>query len=763
MGANSSTSIVNNKVDIANVQNANTKMVQNVLAIWLDINITEDSKHCQNTIAHLRKLVHTVKTFTNEADCMKFIEEVKNEKVCMVTSGSLGRNVMPRIHDISQVNSIFIFCVNRQFHEQWAKNWPKVKGVYSNMKLMCNDLKQSIDDCEQDAIGFSLVPKETDVSTVNLNQLDSMFVYTQIIKEILLLSKFDREEFLNFIEYCRDIFDHGSEEELNNISFFEQNYPKKAPIWWYTWDSFLRPMLNRSLRLSDADVIIKMGFFIGDLCRQIDDLYQQQLTSDHGQQFTVYRGQSMSKIDFEKVAATKDGLISFNNFLFTSASEDISIGFAQHALRSADMVGVLFTMHIDPTQSTASFASVIEVDAYKDEQNEILFSMHTVFRIRTIEQMNDNSRLFRVHLELVTDNDRDFQILTKRIHEETCPDEKGWSRFGSVLLKFGKAKQAEEIYIILLQQETQENKTGWHFNHLGQCQQEQGEYHKAIRLYEKSIETYQKHLPNDLGLVSTYQNIGMLYYKLGDFKKALSFSETALALQQQLLSSKHLDLVKSYHNIGLIYQHMGEYEKALSYYEACLAIQQKLFDSRHHDLISSYNNIGSMHFNMQNYPEALSSFENALTIKEQSLSVNHRSLASSHNNIGSVYFRMGEYAKALSSFEKAVKIKQQSDHPDLAKSYNNIASVYFIMKKYDKALSFYEQALAIQKQSLPSNHPDLATSYSNIGLLHEILEHYAEAYVYHEKAVKIGEQSLPENHPKLKHWKNQLNRLKTKS
>jgi len=756
MGANSSTSIVNNKVDIANVQNANTKMVQNVLAIWLDINITEDSKHCQNTIAHLRKLVHTVKTFTNEADCMKFIEEVKNEKVCMVTSGSLGRNVMPRIHDISQVNSIFIFCVNRQFHEQWAKNWPKVKGVYSNMKLMCNDLKQSIDDCEQDAIGFSLVPKETDVSTVNLNQLDSMFVYTQIIKEILLLSKFDREEFLNFIEYCRDIFDHGSEEELNNISFFEQNYPKKAPIWWYTWDSFLRPMLNRSLRLSDADVIIKMGFFIGDLCRQIDDLYQQQLTSDHGQQFTVYRGQSMSKIDFEKVAATKDGLISFNNFLFTSASEDISIGFAQHALRSADMVGVLFTMHIDPTQSTASFASVIEVDAYKDEQNEILFSMHTVFRIRTIEQMNDNSRLFRVHLELVTDNDRDFQILTKRIHEETCPDEKGWSRFGSVLLKFGKAKQAEEIYIILLQQETQENKTGWHFNHLGQCQQ-------AIRLYEKSIETYQKHLPNDLGLVSTYQNIGMLYYKLGDFKKALSFSETALALQQQLLSSKHLDLVKSYHNIGLIYQHMGEYEKALSYYEACLAIQQKLLDSRHHDLISSYNNIGSMHFNMQNYPEALSSFENALTIKEQSLSVNHRSLASSHNNIGSVYFRMGEYAKALSSFEKAVKIKQQSDHPDLAKSYNNIASVYFIMKKYDKALSFYEQALAIQKQSLPSNHPDLATSYSNIGLLHEILEHYAEAYVYHEKAVKIGEQSLPENHPKLKHWKNQLNRLKTKS
>jgi hypothetical protein len=62
-------------------------------------------------------------------------------------------------------------------------------------------------------------------------------------------------------------------------------------------------MLNRALRLMNVDIIIKMGFFI-----------------DHhsANSFTVYRGQDMSKVDFEQMVKTKGGLISFNNFLSTS-------------------------------------------------------------------------------------------------------------------------------------------------------------------------------------------------------------------------------------------------------------------------------------------------------------------------------------------------------------------------------------------------------------------------------------------------------------
>ncbi len=49
----------------------------------------------------------------------------------------------------------------------------------------------------------------------------------------------------------------------------------------YTYECFfLYPMLNRTLSLMDLDIIIKIGFFIGDLYRHIEWLYWEPF---HGQ------------------------------------------------------------------------------------------------------------------------------------------------------------------------------------------------------------------------------------------------------------------------------------------------------------------------------------------------------------------------------------------------------------------------------------------------------------------------------------------------
>ena len=182
-------------------------------------------------------------------------------------------------------------------------------------------------------------------------------------------------------------------------------------------------MLNRALRLMDADLIIKLGFFIGDLHRQIQQLHQEQFGDpSSNQHFTVYRGQGMAKDDFEKMAATKGGLLSFNCFLSTSKDDKISLGFAERGAANPDTVGVLFVMTIDPALSSTPFASIVEVAYFGDEEEEVLFSMHTVFRIGKITPMGGNGRLFRVELMLTSDKDNDLRQLTDRIREETFPD-----------------------------------------------------------------------------------------------------------------------------------------------------------------------------------------------------------------------------------------------------------------------------------------------------------------------------------------------------
>jgi hypothetical protein len=180
------------------------QMVQNVLLIWLDKNIDENSADCRNTITQLRRAVNTINIFSNDYQCIQFLETIDNEKVCMIISGSLGQHIVPRVHNMSQVDSIFIFCGNKEYHEQWVKEWFKIKGVFTEITSICEALKQAAQQCEQNAISISFMANSGDNSKKNLDQLDPSFMYTQLLKEILLAIKFEPKHFTQFIEYCRD-------------------------------------------------------------------------------------------------------------------------------------------------------------------------------------------------------------------------------------------------------------------------------------------------------------------------------------------------------------------------------------------------------------------------------------------------------------------------------------------------------------------------------------------------------------------------------
>jgi hypothetical protein len=123
--------------DATRYQRVNIKIVQNVLFIWLDSNINDNNDDCRNTVSQLRHIVNDVNTFINGEECIEFINNMNEEKACMVISGSLGEHMVPRIHNMSQVDSIFIFCGNKKRHEQWVKDWSKVKGVFTHI---CTDL-----------------------------------------------------------------------------------------------------------------------------------------------------------------------------------------------------------------------------------------------------------------------------------------------------------------------------------------------------------------------------------------------------------------------------------------------------------------------------------------------------------------------------------------------------------------------------------------------------------------------------------------------
>ncbi|CAM4847838.1 unnamed protein product, partial [Rotaria magnacalcarata] len=384
----------------------------------------------------------------------------------------------------------------------------------------------------------------------------------------------------------------------------------------YTCKIFLYGILNRGLRSLDTEAMSKLGFFIRSLHRQLEQLHQEQ-SENFKKSFTVYRGQGMSKEDFQSLLDSKGGLLSFNNFLSTSMEPKVGMKFVERTMKNnQDIVGVIFIMIIDQSKistSNTSFAMIDEHSAIPSEQ-EILFTMHTVFRVVEIKQTAKNNRLWEVHLAITDDNDPQLAGLTDCIKEEVRGST-GWRRMGQLMLKVGHFNQAEELYNELLENASTDSDRAHIYHMLGYLKDDQRKYPEAAKFYEKSLEIKRKILPEDgASLASTYGNIGRVYNNMGEYSKAFEFYEKDLEITKISLPPNHPDLATSYNNIGSVYRNMGEYSNALEFYDK------------------------------------------ANKINHQSLPANHPHIASDYNNIGLVYKNMGEYSKALEFYDKANKI-----------------------------------------------------------------------------------------------------------
>jgi hypothetical protein len=272
------------------------RIVQNFLLIWLDSNIDESKDDCQKILKQLRSIINTIYIFTNSDQCIHFLNQINHEKIFMIVSGALAQSIISHIHEKSQLDAIYIFCGNKARHEQWTKEWSKIKSVHTQITSILEDLQKAVKQCNQDSIPLSFV-SSTNTSSQNLDQLEPSFMYTQIFKEILFELEYNEQCFEELVNYCREQYD-GNIDELNIINQFARDYRPDSSIWWYTRECFTYQMLNRALRTLESDIIMKMGFFIRDLHHQIEKLHAEQFGKDQEKIFTVYRGQGLSIQDF---------------------------------------------------------------------------------------------------------------------------------------------------------------------------------------------------------------------------------------------------------------------------------------------------------------------------------------------------------------------------------------------------------------------------------------------------------------------------------
>ena len=209
------------------------KTVQNFLLIWLDANIESVSEDSQNTLQNLRSVVNDINLFSDPDECFAFLKDVRIEKAFVITSGFLGNEIVPLIHPMAEVDTIYIFCGDKRRHKEWTKEWSKIMGVHTRIAPICEALQLAVKQCNQDSIAISFSElQKVGTTGENLDLLEPSFMYTQLFKNALLHMHHEPEALQDLVRYCADKY-AGNTYELKLIQEFGRDYHPETAIWWY--------------------------------------------------------------------------------------------------------------------------------------------------------------------------------------------------------------------------------------------------------------------------------------------------------------------------------------------------------------------------------------------------------------------------------------------------------------------------------------------------------------------------------------------------
>jgi tetratricopeptide (TPR) repeat protein len=310
----------------------------------------------------------------------------------------------------------------------------------------------------------------------------------------------------------------------------------------------------------------------------------------------------------------------------------------------------------------------------------------------------------------------------------------------SSLRIWGHIERARQLNQETLEQASDERTRALAILNLGIIEQGQGNYDKALSMYEESRKIAMR-IGDVAGVSNSYLHIGNTYYLRGKYDKALSMYEESRKIAVRIEDMAGVS--KSYHQIGMIYQKRGEYDKAFSKYEESRKIKERIGDVA--GVSRSLGQIGNIYYLRREYNMALIMYEESRKIAESIGDV--AGISNIYHNIGMIYQDLGEHEKALSMYEESRRIAESiGDVAGVSNIYYQIGVFYHERGEYDKAFSIYEESRKIKKSI--GDVAGLALCYGQMGVLSEEKGNYEDAFEYTFKAFSILNQ-IRSSHVKL--------------
>ncbi|CAF1059361.1 unnamed protein product [Didymodactylos carnosus] len=640
---NATTTTSDTQVTVFNRERVNLESHQ---LIWLDHNVSSNNDiNTSTTFEGLGKIVAYTKLFHDIEGCLQYIERTKDTATFLVCSGKLGQALIPQIHNLKTIWLTYIYYHNKQYHQQWASNYSKVrlimlkeiKQVYVTLEHLLNDLTQDVEEYLKHVKDgfFSDIGRKDQTIEYFFSSWETYFC------NFLVHLPYPTECFKQFISIMKNYYE-GNTTQVGILKEFEHDYKPDRAVWWYTRDTFLYRLMNRALRQHNIEVMFLFGFFLHDIYRQLKKEHEKFiLTHIENPVVKVYRGQVMSNAEIKKL--NHSSLIVNTSFFSTSLDRSSATAFLdQSSQHNDELQNILFEIEIDVRQQSRPYGNISHLSQFENE-NELLFMIGTQFRNDNISYI-ESEKIWIVKLSLIytTDNkdNQDFKNTSNRRILKRCVNTLCDVRFmynvsaedvntifnGLMNDLYPSEKWLLAVKMGCLARKAQRNLFGF--------TSALSNYNEAIKIWTKFMNDDELNCSFDIGTI--HEHIGGCYYH----KK------------NNLVSAKE------------------HYDLAISYFQS--AIEKVVMDYELMNIHDKLRDVYLLKMEVSNDKEEKT--ENGLmVIKHKELSIqnmlkcpssNDMKAASDMEDLAHIYRSIFRYDDSLINYAKALEIYLQHFEPD---------------------------------------------------------------------------------------------------
>lgn len=278
---------------------------------------------------------------------------------------------------------------------------------------------------------------------------------------------------------------------------------------------------------------------------------------------------------------------------------------------------------------------------------------------------------------------------------------------------------------------------------LGNVYYKLGEFKLALSYCQRALAIFEKRKSRYLTTAVLYNDVSAIYCSLNDSQSALEYGFRALKLFEK--SSDNTRIANAYVNIASAYNLSAYYNEALRYLLRAMKVYEHTAGPSNADSCLALINIGALYGVVEDLPKAIKYSKQALALSEREHKENCLNHIMACIGLGSNYAKNADYDNSLKYLYQALELLKKAlglNHYLAAECYDNLSEIFSDKRDYQQALDFRHKSIAVVKKTKGETHYDMAYQYIRLSIIYQKTCDYDRALEYLNAALKIRKDVL---------------------